>query len=285
MSKGAPATCDPLERLVTKSSGCCSVATFLEDAHLLQIEDLLPFFPDFVVIDDFKSEISGALEKYSTDIERLKDEMSEATRNADLIKHDISDLSSRLLVLDATERCTFCSAPLLTRQFYVFPCHHAFHADCLIKEMTPLLPQHALRRLVDLQSRHVQSDVRTDSTSSTASPATFNFIPKGKVATMGFQSVDQLRKLVIPDVLVNVIGASADGLVEGVNEAMKLAGATSTKRNGLDLAKGPSIQEQEQFELLRNEVDDLLAATCVLCERSLGGLDLPFLKAGESMEI
>ncbi len=31
---------------------------FLENADLLKIEDILPFFPDFVVIDDFKEEIA-----------------------------------------------------------------------------------------------------------------------------------------------------------------------------------------------------------------------------------
>ena len=34
---------------------------FLENTDLLKIEDILPFFPDFVVIDDFKEEICTAL--------------------------------------------------------------------------------------------------------------------------------------------------------------------------------------------------------------------------------
>jgi vacuolar protein sorting-associated protein 18 len=42
---------------------------FLESTDLLKIEDILPFFPDFVVIDDFKDEIANALESYSNQIE------------------------------------------------------------------------------------------------------------------------------------------------------------------------------------------------------------------------
>jgi vacuolar protein sorting-associated protein 18 len=38
----------------------------LENTDLLKIEDFLPFFPDFVVIDDSKEEIADALEGYST---------------------------------------------------------------------------------------------------------------------------------------------------------------------------------------------------------------------------
>ena len=48
---------------------------FLENTDLLKIEDILPFFPDFVVIDDFKEEICNALESYSAHIDQLKSEM------------------------------------------------------------------------------------------------------------------------------------------------------------------------------------------------------------------
>lgn len=108
---------------------------FLESTDLLKIEDILPFFPDFVVIDDFKEEICTALEGYAQSIERLKAEMDEATRSAEAIKSDLADLSQRFMVVDAAEKCSLCSMPLLTRQFYVFPCQHAFHADCLITEV------------------------------------------------------------------------------------------------------------------------------------------------------
>lgn len=105
---------------------------FLENTDLLKIEDILPFFPDFVVIDDFKDEICTALESYSAHIDSLKAEMDATTRNAEAIKQDIAALEKRFVTIDADERCTVCHQPLLTRQFYVFPCHHTFHADCLI---------------------------------------------------------------------------------------------------------------------------------------------------------
>ena len=105
---------------------------FLENTDLLKIEDILPFFPDFVVIDDFKEEICNALEGYSAHIDGLKGEMDEATRNAQAIKNDIAALEKRFVTIDASERCSSCGLALLTRQFYVFPCQHTFHADCLI---------------------------------------------------------------------------------------------------------------------------------------------------------
>ncbi len=36
----------------------------MKESDCLKIEDLLPHFPDFVVIDDFKEDICSALEEY-----------------------------------------------------------------------------------------------------------------------------------------------------------------------------------------------------------------------------
>lgn len=113
---------------------------FLESTDLLKIEDILPFFPDFVVIDDFKDEICTALEGYSAHIEQLKEDMMESTKSAEAIKADIADLNNRFMVVEANEKCSSCRLALLTRQFYVFPCQHTFHADCLINEVRPPSP-------------------------------------------------------------------------------------------------------------------------------------------------
>ena len=105
---------------------------FLESTDLVKIEDILPFFPDFVVIDDFKAEICSALEDYSARIEELKVEMDEATASAESIKRDIEGLANRFVTVEMDDKCWKCGLALVTRQFYVFPCQHLFHADCLI---------------------------------------------------------------------------------------------------------------------------------------------------------
>ncbi|CAF9919406.1 MAG: hypothetical protein GOMPHAMPRED_001791 [Gomphillus americanus] len=109
-----------------------SAIQFLKRCDLLKIEDLIPFFPDFVVIDDFKDEICQALESYSRDIDRLKAEMDDSAATATSIKQDIQRLENRYAIVMPGERCRVCNLPLLSRQFFVFPsCQHAFHSDCL----------------------------------------------------------------------------------------------------------------------------------------------------------
>lgn len=111
--------------------GIKAAIEFLKQCDLLKIEDLIPFFPDFVVIDDFKDEICAALEDYSRNIDGLRREMDESSQTAANIKVDIAALEHRYAIVEPGEKCYACGLPLLSRQFFVFPCQHAFHSDCL----------------------------------------------------------------------------------------------------------------------------------------------------------
>lgn len=58
------------------------VCVGLPAGGLLKIEDILPFFPDFVTIDNFKGAITDSLTRYNRQIDELKAEMDEATEIA-----------------------------------------------------------------------------------------------------------------------------------------------------------------------------------------------------------
>jgi len=118
-------------KVISQSNGIKTAIEFLKRCDLLKIEDLIPFFPDFVVIDDFKEEICSALEDYSRNIDRLRKEMDESSQTAANIKVDIAALDHRYAIVEPGEKCYACGLPLLSRQFFVFPCQHAFHSDCL----------------------------------------------------------------------------------------------------------------------------------------------------------
>ncbi|EMD42009.1 hypothetical protein CERSUDRAFT_110549 [Gelatoporia subvermispora B] len=266
---------------------------FLENTELLKIEDILPFFPDFVVIDDFKEEICTALEGYSAHIEELKKEMDESTQNAEAIKQDIAALQKRFLTINASEKCSVCGFSLLTRQFYVFPCQHTFHADCLIGLTKEYLPAHALRRILTLQTELVKATQKGPlDRSSITNPSLLPGTPHSRQPTsqrtllsanfgigaplngtraansLGknlLSAGDRLRDLIIPDALASVVTAPA-GWIPGI-------GAGSRKIKG--------EKDTEKVERLRKELEDLLAASCPLCESVVAGLDKPFVQPGE----
>ncbi|CAL5330481.1 unnamed protein product [Camellia sinensis] len=135
----------------TKRENIRKAIAFLKEIDgLLKIEDILPFFLDFALIDDFKEAICSSLEDYNKQIEQLKQEMDDATHDADNIRNDIS---ARYAVIDCDEDYGVCQRKILNAgwdhrmargytsigamaPFYVFPCGHAFHAQCLIAYVT-----------------------------------------------------------------------------------------------------------------------------------------------------
>ncbi|OAA64179.1 vacuolar protein sorting protein [Niveomyces insectorum RCEF 264] len=133
------------------SGGIKTALEFLKRCDLLRIEDLIPFFPDFVVIDDFKDEICAALEDYSREIDGLKKDMDDSSQTAAHIKGDIAALDHRYAIVEPGEKCYVCGLPLLSRQFFVFPCQHAFHSDCLGRRVLEQSSLAVSRKIKDLQ--------------------------------------------------------------------------------------------------------------------------------------
>ncbi|KAG8747248.1 hypothetical protein FRC10_001864 [Ceratobasidium sp. 414] len=281
---------------------------FLSNTELLKIEDILPFFPDFVVIDDFKDEICNALEDYSAHIVELKREMDGAMESAAAVSRDIAQLKNRFMTIEQGDRCTQCNAALLTRQFYVFPCHHMFHADCLIGLAKESLSAVQLRRIVALQTELVKlaavSQTNGPPVISAPVPAVVPppTAPRGQAqpqrtllssaftaggtngslsramnpltaaAAMGSAVVtasDKLRDLIVPDALATAVGVwGGRGLSLG--SAMGLGGEHQVEG-----------EAASRIEVLRAELDKVLAGSCPLCDSVVAGLDKPFVKEDE----
>eukprot|EP01137_Pigoraptor_chileana_P002429 Opistho-2@41258 len=126
---------------------------FVNSCDLLKIEDILPFFPDFTTIDHFKDAICASLDDYNKHIDNLKKEMDEATQSAKAIRSDIQELRNKFGVVENTDSCSICGFSLLSRPFYMFPCHHIIHADCLVREVSYSLSSVQKQRVVDLYAR------------------------------------------------------------------------------------------------------------------------------------
>lgn len=173
----------------TKRENIRKAIAFLKETDgLLKIEDILPFFPDFALIDDFKEAICSSLEDYNKQIEQLKEEMNDATHGADNIRNDISALAQRCAVIDRDEECGVCRRKILTAgrefgigrgytsvgqmaSFYVFPCGHSFHAQCLIAHVTRCTVEAHAEYILDLQKQLtlIGSEARRESNGTLSS--------------------------------------------------------------------------------------------------------------------
>ncbi|KAM2653035.1 hypothetical protein EV2_024720 [Malus domestica] len=177
-----------------------AIAFLKETDGLLKIEDILPFFPDFALIDDFKEAICSSLEDYNNQIEELKQEMNDATHGADNIRNDISALAQRYAVIDRDEECGVCRRKILTvgreyqlargyasvgqmAPFYVFPCGHAFHAECLIAHVTRSTNEAQAEYILDLQKQLtlLDGEARKDSNGSLTEETITSMAPVDKL--------------------------------------------------------------------------------------------------------
>lgn len=141
------------KKTISQEGGVKSAIEMSKKSDVIRIEDLVPHFDDFTVIDDFKDEICAALESYSTSIETLRNDMDESSRTAEAIVQNIKELKKRFAVVHVGEECFSCHRPLMEKQFYVFPCQHTFHSECLVSSVLRDAAPSQRRRIAQLQSQ------------------------------------------------------------------------------------------------------------------------------------
>ncbi|PHT54952.1 hypothetical protein CQW23_03438 [Capsicum baccatum] len=249
----------------TKRENIRKAIAFLKETDgLLKIEDILPFFPDFALIDDFKEAICSSLEDYNEQIEKLKQEMNDATRGADNIRNDISTLAQRYTVIDRDEECGVCRRKILNvggdyrmttgymavgpmAPFYVFPCGHAFHAQCLIAHVTRCTNQ-AQKELLE---------------------KSFNdaLIPKkaGAEEVKDFQPINLIAEYILD-----------------LQKQLTLLGAEPKNVSNGGLSEEP-LASVTPMHKIRSQLDDAVASDCPFCgELMIREISLPFILPEES---
>lgn len=62
--------------------------------------------------------------------------MDESAKSAEKVRSDFQMFRNRSVVIASDEQCAICSVYLLLKPFFVFPCGHKFHGDCLETQIT-----------------------------------------------------------------------------------------------------------------------------------------------------
>ena len=107
----------------------------------LQMEDLLPLMPDFTEVGLVRDELCRTLERSSLRVEEATASMAELADSAEAIVRELDETKNRGYTLSSIQRCELCEAPLFntSHHFYVFPCSHGIHSECLLHLAPELL--------------------------------------------------------------------------------------------------------------------------------------------------
>lgn len=221
--------------VVEEEKNISKAIAFLHDSSLLQIEDILPFFPPFTKVDDFKDDVCESLKGYNQHLEDLQHDMKEATDAAELIREDIQQLRENYVIVDANQKCELCKYPTLTRTFYVFPCGHSFHGDCLEEEVQPYLTREQNIILTNLRTKLMQFETPT-----------MNNQPANSGGEFGLSAISDALSFSPPKFTFFDDGPSA---------------APPTPQ---PVVSRPPIDKQLQSQL-RDQLDALIANECPLC--------------------
>ncbi|KAH0445458.1 hypothetical protein IEQ34_025453 [Dendrobium chrysotoxum] len=252
---------------------------------LLSIEDILPFFPDFTVIDSFKDDICNALENYAQKIDTLKSEMDAATQSAESIRADTQKLANRFVSVEAEEKCG---------------------------GLIPSLPPSYAAAVASSMNSTANAALLAAQKAATGSMGT---VTNG----VNLLGLDKLRELILPDAIVGAISASVSvGVASGRKALAPLdpfADPTASLRakpaglgenlNGkndfeeeedgninhsgqkahLNIARrGKKLEEEQRIAELREELDGLVASACILCDGSVQAINRPFVTDAQEIE-
>jgi len=128
----------------------------MNECKLIKMEELLPHFNEQDNISTFKEEICKALSVYKGKIEELNNELEESTQSKELVKKELKTIKERCIEIEGMQACDICSKPVMKSAFYVFPCAHAFHRECLLKILMPVLRVKDSVRLSKISSTLVE---------------------------------------------------------------------------------------------------------------------------------
>jgi hypothetical protein len=251
--------------VIEKENDVNKAMQFLHDlSDSIAIEDVLPYFPDFVTIDQFKDSIRSSLAAYTDKIHSLKENIDQAAASAQLIRADIQNIRQKSITVNSSDSCSQCKFRLMTRRFYVFPCSHKFHGDCLYLISKSFMLASKQRRIEEihrlLQDVQLVNTIQPLSSIGANNQTTTSLVGTVTNAISNFSSKTTAT-------------AAAAAITTATISSQKLLPAQQQQQQQQQIS-----YSNEEVISLKTELDELLAAECPWCgERILKTIDEPFL--------
>lgn len=78
-------------------------------------------------------------QEYNAKIQDQRNDMEESAKSAERVRNDLQTFRNRSVVIDGQEPCAICTGSLLAKPFFIFPCGHKFHNDCMEQQIAEYL--------------------------------------------------------------------------------------------------------------------------------------------------
>jgi len=102
---------------------------------VLKIDDLLPLFPEDAKVEDMKKHLCECLDQYNSKILDLKQQLAEHSKSAEELRKKQRKQRHKHITINPNQECDLCGQSIFKKEFYVFPCLHAFHRECIYKQL------------------------------------------------------------------------------------------------------------------------------------------------------
>ena len=116
---------------VIRDGGVVEAARILDECQTLSINDILPLFPDFVVIETFKPEICESLADCDANVALMKSELTEYSSSLANIRKEVATTSAQTMSCSTNQRCALSGLPLSCGSFCLFSSGLAYLTDVL----------------------------------------------------------------------------------------------------------------------------------------------------------
>ena len=199
-----------------------------------------------------------------------------------MIRQDINNLKNKCNIIFATDKCSLCHSFILSRHFYIFPCKHIFHSDCLLEQVSNQLSPNMLHQVKTLQHRIEKINANV------AMPGNNNNNIKGSKSnnnnnnnSLGISNND-FGSMGLDGVMNRLTLSAFSSMGSGGNGNDNGNSDGSSQLNNI---QDPGIIDDHnnntfvsKAEILKNELDDIIAKECIFCSSLIiQSINKPFI--------
>ena len=108
-----------------------------------------------------KKHLCECLDQYNAKITDLKQQLEEHSKNAEILRKQQRKQRHKHITINPSQMCDICFTSIFKKEFYVFPCLHAFHRECVYKQIKNYETKDPKMRIMVDKIKSLFSEIQT----------------------------------------------------------------------------------------------------------------------------